>query len=56
MAHIMTKETGHPPEFWDNMKYLLENAQEMDIYIPKDYSKEPVDYCGEEINSTPMDL
>ena len=56
MAHIMTKETGHPPEFWDNMKYLLENAEEMGIYIPKDYSKEPVDYCGQEINSTPMDL
>ena len=56
MAHIMSKETGHPPEFWDNMKYLLENAKEMGIYIPKDYSKEPVDYCGQEINSTPMDL
>jgi len=38
------------------MKYLLENAQEMGLYIPKDYSKEPVDYCGQEINSTPMDL
>ena len=56
MAHIMTKQTGHPPEFWDNMKYLLENAEEMGIYIPKDYRKEPVDYCGQEINSTPMDL
>ena len=56
MAHIMSKETGHPPEFWDNMKYLLENAAEMGIYIPNDYSKEPVDYCGQEINSTPMDL
>lgn len=56
LAHIMTKETGHPPVFWENMKYLLENAQEIGIYIPKDYSKEPVDYCGQEINSTPMDI
>ena len=56
MAHIMTKETGHPPEFWDNMKYLLENASDMGIYVPKDYSKEPVDYCGQEVNSTPMDI
>jgi len=56
MAHIMSKETGHPPEFWDNMKYLLENSAEMGIYIPNDYSKEPVDYCGQEINSTPMDI
>ena len=56
MAHIMTKEIGHPPEFWDNMKYLLENAEEMGIYIPEDYAKKPVDYCGQEINATPMDL
>lgn len=56
LSHIMTKETGHPPIFWENMKYLLENAQEIGIYIPKDYSKEPVDYCGEKINSTPMDI
>ena len=48
LAHIMTKETGHPPVFWENMKYLLENAQEIGIYIPKDYSKEPVDYCGQD--------
>ena len=56
IAHIMTKSTGHTPEFWGNMKYLLEEGQEIGIYNPIDYSKTPVMYCGQEINSTPMDL
>ena len=56
MAHIMTASTGHTPEFWDNMKYLLEQGIEIDIYDPIDYSKTPVMYCGQEINSTPMDI
>tara|TARA_B110000285_G_scaffold235337_1_gene316427 strand:+ start:4303 stop:4881 length:579 start_codon:yes stop_codon:yes gene_type:complete len=56
LAHIMTKETGHPPVFWDNMKYLLEKASLVGIYHPQDYSKEPVMYCGMEINATPLDM
>jgi len=56
MAHIMTTETGHTPLFWDNMKYLLEQGQEINIYEPQDYKKYPVVFCGQEINSTPLDL
>jgi hypothetical protein len=56
LAHIMTPETGHTPLFWDNMKYLLEKASVSGIYHPQDYSKNPVTYCGMEINSTPMDM
>ena len=56
LAHIMTKSSGHTPEFWDNMKYLLEQASEIGIYTPIDYSKDPASYCGERIDSTPMDL
>ena len=54
MAHIMTHETGHTALFWDNMKYLLEQSQEIGIYEPQDYKKNPVIYCGQEINSTPL--
>lgn len=54
LAHIMTPETGHTPLFWDNMKYLLENASSQGIYMPVDYSQSPVEYCGMDINSTPM--
>ena len=54
IAHIMTPETGHTPLFWDNMKYLLEQASSQGIYMPVDYSQSPVKYCGMDINSTPM--
>ena len=56
LAHIMTPETSHTPLFWDNMKYLLEQASASGIYQPQDYSQNPVNYCGMDINSTPMNL
>ena len=56
LAHIMTEETGHTESFWDNMKYLLEAGSKIGIYTPIDYSKNPVIYCGMDINSTPMNL
>ena len=54
LSHIMTPETGHTLLFWDNMKYLLEQASSQGIYMPIDYSQSPVEYCGMDINSTPM--
>ena len=53
LAHVMTKSVGHTQEFWDNMAYLLERAEELNIYVPKNYKESPVDYCGMEINTTP---
>jgi len=53
LAHVMTDEVGHTPKFWDNMKFLLENGEQIGIYVPEDYSKNPQNYCGQEINSTP---
>lgn len=56
LSHIMTPETGHTPLFWDNMKFLLEKASSQGIYTPVNYSESPVEYCGMDINSTPMDV
>jgi len=53
IAHVMTDEVGHTPKFWDNMKYLLEQAHQLGIYTPEDYNKNPQMYCGQEITSTP---
>jgi len=53
LAHVMTKSVGHTTEFWDNMAYLLERAEGLGIYKPKNYKASPVDYCGMEINTTP---
>ena len=54
LAHVMTDEIGHTPKFWDNMKFLLVKAQDLGIYTHQDYSQFPVDYCGQQIESTPM--
>tara|TARA_B100002051_G_C16499672_1_gene517211 strand:- start:66 stop:608 length:543 start_codon:yes stop_codon:yes gene_type:complete len=54
LSHIGTDEIGHTDTFWENMKFLLECAIKLDIYIPQDYSKFPVTFCGYEIESSPL--
>ena len=53
MAHIMTESIGHKDEFWQNFKFLLQNAAEIKIYKPVDYKNKPKQYCGIEINDNP---
>ena len=53
VAHIMTKSVGHDKEFWNNFKFLLENAKEIGIYSPVDYAKNPTEYCGMDITDNP---
>ena len=53
IAHIMTKSIGHKPEYWNNFKFLLENAAEIGVYTPVDYKKNPESYCGMEITDNP---
>jgi uncharacterized short protein YbdD (DUF466 family) len=53
LSHIMTVSIGHKQEFWQNFKYLLQNAKEAGIYNPVDYKKNPKQYCGMSINDNP---
>jgi len=53
MAHIMTLSIGHTDEFWQNFKFLLENAIDENIYHPVDYKKNPQPYCGMDITDNP---
>ena len=53
MAHITTDSIGHDKAFWDNFKYLLEQAVDAKLYIPIDYKKERTDYCGMTISDNP---
>ena len=53
LSHIMTESIGHKQEFWQNFKFLLQNAKEAGIYIPIDYKKKPKQYCGMSINDNP---
>jgi hypothetical protein len=53
ISHIMTESIGHKQEFWQNFKFLLENAKAAGIYDPVDYKKKPQEYCGMKINDNP---
>ena len=53
LSHVATKSVGHKTEFWENFKFLLENAKEANIHQPRDYSKEPKEYCSMDIRDNP---
>jgi hypothetical protein len=53
LAHVMTLSEGHKQVFWQNFKFLLENAKEANIYTPIDYKKNPEPYCGMDITDNP---
>lgn len=53
LAHIATKSVGHKKEFWDNFKFLLEEAKESGFHIPIDYKNKPQTYCGITITDNP---
>lgn len=53
LSHIATKSIGHKTEFWDNFKFLLQNAKEAGIHNPEDYKDKPTEYCGMKIHDNP---
>lgn len=53
LSHIMTVSIGHKTEFWENFKFLLENAKEAGLHKPEDYKKQPKEYCGMKITDNP---
>ena len=54
ISHIMTVSVGHTEEFWDNFKFVLENAQSENIYKCVDYLNKPEEYCGIMVNNSPL--
>lgn len=55
LAHLATKSIGHTEEFWDNFRWILEEAINIGIYTKQDFKKESVEYCGMTITSSPLD-
>ena len=53
LSHVMTKTIGHKSEFWQNFKFLLEQAKEANIHNPIDYKAAPREYCGMKIHDNP---
>ena len=54
LAHLMTKSVGHTEEFWNNFKFILQEAINDGLYQYQDFRKNPVKYCGTLIADTPL--
>jgi predicted metal-dependent hydrolase len=55
LGHLTTDSIGHNPDFWENFKWLLEEAINIGIYKYEDYENEPIKYCGIKISSSVID-
>lgn len=55
LAHIANERWGHTSEsqFWEIFKFLLHEAKLCGMHEPVDYSKQPVMYCGLNVNYNP---
>ena len=53
MSHMASDSVGHNDEFKRNFRWLLDRALEAKIYIPVNYAKTPVQYCGLKIDHNP---
>lgn len=53
LSHVGTKSIGHKTEFWENFKFLLENAKAAGIHEPTDYKQKPAEYCSMNIRDNP---
>jgi predicted metal-dependent hydrolase len=54
ISHVCTKSLNHSSEFWENFSFLLDKAKTLGIHEPKDYKKEPQEYCGMTIHDNPF--
>lgn len=54
MAHLFTSTFGHDSLFWNNFKFMLEEASLASIYTPINYKKNKRPYCGIVISYSPL--
>lgn len=54
LAHIGTKSIGHGKAFWHNFRFLLKNAVNAGLYVPRNYERYPVKYCGMVVAHSPL--
>ena len=53
LSHVASISIGHTDEFWNNFKFILKQAEKINIYKPVDYKNNNKMYCGMEITSNP---
>lgn len=54
LAHVATDTYGHKPEFWSNMRFLLEVAEATGAYTYQDFDGGMVSYCGRPLSGSPL--
>lgn len=54
LGHVATDTYGHKPEFWANMKFLLELADVTGSYVYQDFDSENTSYCGTRLRDSPL--
>ena len=54
LAHVATADYGHSPEFWANMKFLLELAERLAVYRYENYDEGGTTFCGHPLGSSPL--
>ncbi len=54
MTHLFTKTYGHDTYFWNNFKFILQEASDMGIYQPVNYKATGSPYCGIVISYSPL--
>ena len=52
IAHLATSSIGHDQAFWDNFKFILNEAVDIGLYKKVDFVKNPTPYCGIKITSS----
>lgn len=54
LTHLMTQTFGHDSEFTENFIIVLKEAKNLGLYDPINYNSHSVNYCGMEINKSPL--
>jgi hypothetical protein len=54
MGHIAIDAVDHPTIFWSSFKFLLEAADEAEIFKCPNYTATPRRYCGVKIDYSPL--
>ena len=53
LAHVITPGFEHPPEYWENFKWLLHEAHQAGLHAPRNYRRAPTNYCGIAVTDSP---
>lgn len=54
LAHVATADYGHSTEFWTNMRFLLELAEKLGLYVYENYDSAAATFCGVRLGASPL--